>query len=737
MDKYEFKSEQEHLKQILDLLKKKRKEVEARLPGKRQNLLSARSEMWEDAPHNIRSFDDVVEFHNYNQNVYEKSKRYTDDIEELRRTDSLICSPYFGRFDFKVDGSDEYEPIYIGKYSFYSKTDTTHYIYDWRAPISSIYYEYDIGRVSYSSPGGIYHGDVGLKRQYKIKNSKIEYMFDAETTVQDEILGRILAENTDSKLKVIISSIQREQNAAIRNLTDKYVLIYGPAGSGKTSVGLHRLAYMLYHKRHLISSKNIVVLSNNGIYNSYISSILPELGEADVSRQVFSDMIKKYMPSGFKLKNYYEQADSLIDENRESRKKEIELKYSPEFISYIESYFKAFEFTLPEIVYNGNVVLSNSDFAALWDRQKREFRSFPSLLLRLYKIIKEHCENYFKANKTRLLNDIEKSSDEFLSTEKINAIYKRELDVLVSSSKKLLLTANRINSVFLLSDILKSYISKYNLDIHISKITDEFLENRILRYEDCLAIMYIRLLIGEIKPNINAYHVLIDEAQDCGFLQMCIIRKLYPNSSFTLLSDINQAVNSYTSIMSYEEMDRVFDYKLKRFYLSKSYRSSGPINMLALQLIKKYCDEDIESSYFKRSGDQPRYIVSNNFAGEIRDILDAEKPLGRITAVITRTVKEAKSLYKHFKDNEDVQLIDAPDREMKKRIMIIPAMFSKGLEFDTVIAVNCAVSTGNERLDRNMLYLICTRALHSLYIIADSQLPPMFEDCRPYLNFSC
>ena len=736
MEKYEFRAEQEHLKQILDLLKKKRKEIEARLPGKRQNLLSARSEMWEDAPHNIRSFDDVVEFHNYNQNVYEKSKRYTDDIEELRRIDALIDSPYFGRFDFKADGSDEYEPIYIGKYSFYSKTDTTHYIYDWRAPISSIYYEHDTGRVSYSSPGGVYHGDVSLKRQYNIKNSKIEYMFDAETTVQDEILGRILAENTDSKLKVIISSIQKEQNAAIRNLTDKYVLIYGPAGSGKTSVGLHRLAYMLYHKRHLVSPKNIIVLSSNGIYNSYISSILPELGEADVSRQVFSDMIKKYMPRGFKLKDYYEQADSLMDDSYESRKKEITLKYSAEFISYMESYFKAFEFVLPEIVYNGDTVLSKEDFTVLWVRQKREFRSFSSLLLRLYKIIKEHCENYFKANKSRLLNDIEKSSDEFMSTEEINAVYRRELDILISSSKKLLLNINRINSVLLLSDILRSYVGKYNSDVHISEITDEFMENKILRYEDCLAIMYIRLLTGEIKPNINAYHVLIDEAQDCNLLQMHIIRKLYPNSSFTLLSDINQAVNSYTSIMSYEEMNRVFDCQLKSFYLSKSYRSSGPINMLAFQLIRKYCSKDLENSYFKRSGSLPRYIVSNNVAGEINKILDSEKQLGRITAIITRSIKEARSLYKHFKYNEDVQLIDAPDREMKKKIMIIPAMFSKGLEFDTVIAVNCAVSAENERIDRNMLYLICTRALHNLYIIADGQLPPTFEDCRPYLDFS-
>ena len=735
MDKGERKSEQEHLIKILGLLKKKRSEIEERLPGKRQNLLSARSEMWEDAPHNIRSFDDVVEFHNYNQNVYEKSKRYSDDVEELRRTDALLSSPYFGRFDFKAEESDEYEPIYVGRYSFYNKTDTTHYIYDWRAPISSIYYEYDTGRASYSSPGGVYYGDVSLKRQFKIKNGIIEYMFDAETAVQDEILGRILAENTDSKLRVIISSIQKEQNEAIRNLTDKYVLIYGPAGSGKTSVGLHRLAYLLYHKRQLINAKNIIVLSNNGIYNSYISSILPELGENDVSRQVFSDMIKRFVPRGYKLKDYYEQADCLMDEGCEARKKEIEIKYSADFISYMDNYFKDFDFIFPEIVYKGNVILSSGEFSELWEGSGREYRNFTSVLLRLYKIIKERCENYFKSNRSRILNEIEKSSNEFLSTEEMASIYKTDLSTLIANTKKELLTRNRISGVYLLSDILKSYIVRKNLNANVFDSTEKALDDRSVRYEDSLAILYIRLLIGEIKPDINACHVLIDEAQDCNLLQMSIIRKLYPNSSFTLLADINQAVNLSAAIMEYEGINRVFDNKLRRFYLSKSYRSSGPINMLAFQLIKKYSPDGLESSYFKRSGSRPRYIATDNISGEIKKIIETEKKLDRIIAVVTRTVKEARSLYRNFQDNDDVQLIDCADSEMKKKIIFIPVMFAKGLEFDSVIAVNCAVSTGNEKLDRNMLYLVCTRALHSLYLVGNGELPPILEECRPYLDF--
>ncbi|MDR1692670.1 MAG: hypothetical protein LBR72_04870, partial [Oscillospiraceae bacterium] len=339
----------------------------------------------------IRDFDDVFTLASVEADVRHAHETYARAATALKRLKIQRDSPYFGRIDLREGG--EIETIYIGRFTLMDGESFRGVVYDWRSPVASVYYE-DAGAVRYLTPDGERAGFVTLKRQYKIEEGTLLYLFETDVAVRDELLARALAESGGDRLKVIVSTIQREQNDAIRRRADRHLVVTGPAGSGKTSVGMHRLAYLLYNGRDKLTAQNCVVVSASEVFRSYIADILPELGENDVRRVVFDELTAPFLPKGYG--GYYEQAAFLAGAAADDpRLAAIRLKYSGEFIAYCRRYFETYEFRLRDFVFRGHVVCSaEAQRGRLYTDGVRW--NFPVASARVKAYIEKACDDFFK-----------------------------------------------------------------------------------------------------------------------------------------------------------------------------------------------------------------------------------------------------------------------------------------------------------------------------------------------------
>jgi DNA helicase II / ATP-dependent DNA helicase PcrA len=557
-------------------------------------------------------------------------------------------------------------------------------------------------------------------------------MYNTNSSMHDDILGQILSNNTSDKLKVIVSSIQKEQNAAIRNPQNRFLLIYGLAGSGKTSVGLHRMAYILYHNRTTIKASDIVVLSNNAIFNSYISNILPDLGEEDAEHIVFSDLIKSVLNEEFTVENYIKQYQALEQNTAADRINAIRVKYSEHFLAFCTNYFKSYRFIVPELRYREHVIIAQEDFQKYWD--ERHFSSYRAHFDNLSEKIRQHYEEYFITNKESIKKDIIGGTDDILTDQKVAYRFEQLLEHTILSAVQKVRNVNNVDTFAQLCRVCRNYCEINGIPDTLATELEISIRAKKFLYEDALLYLLVSVLMGEVSPRTNVSHVLIDEAQDYNLIQLYIIKALYPRSYYTLLADINQAIHQITSIHRYEDFNLIFGDALQKCHLSRSYRSSGPINALAFQLIGKSggCFID-DSSYFNRDGKLPYYIVTKNFSETITKSISSLSGYNTI-GIITATAELAVDIQASLNSSITVQLITDPQDEIHNRIAVLPLILTKGLEFDVVFLVNCFSDSGREELDRHKAYLACTRALHALFILASASLPGCFDDCVPLLN---
>ena len=478
MEKEILEREFQHLEEVKEHIRIQLDEESDKLNDQQEDLIKKRREMWEECAHGVNDFDDIVDMNAYDETVRENYGHFVRKEETVRQLSYLKDVPYFGRIDFLEEGERFAEEIYIGRYGFRNKKTREYEIYDWRTPIASMFYDSGIGSASYKCPAGELRGELTCKRQYKIENGELKYCYDTNVAVQDDVLEEVLAGNTDKVLRVIIDTITAEQNMAIRQPHALNMLVTGPAGSGKTSVGMHRLAYLLYHNRENLSSEKIAVLSRNQIFSSYVSEILPELGEENVNDIMFDSLVNRGVSNEYKKRDYYEQVEYLLKHKEGSlRTQAIELKYSERFIAYLKENKDKFR-------------EKHTDFDTVLE--------FYLYLLRKYtKDTQPEIYNYTK-NQVR-----------------IGKIY----------------------------------------------------------YEDMLIVSFLRILLGAIKPMSEISHVVVDEAQDYNYLQLQIIRMIYPKAHFTILADANQAIHPLTSTTDMKKMAEIFttQYGIKEVVLSKSY----------------------------------------------------------------------------------------------------------------------------------------------------------------------
>lgn len=741
---FEWQQENEWLKNVLKEARKQLNEKCDFNEKAKKEAIETQKELWEEVGSIsiANELDQLADFMTY-INVMKRQKMSYGFIEKLKeKYKKMILSPYFGRIDFIEKGDKKAEKYYIGLSNLVDD-DYDVLVYDWRAPVSSMFYDYEIGGAEYKCPEGIISGEVTLKRQYKISNGEIEYMFDSNLKIDDEILQEILGKSTDSKMKAIVTTIQREQNKVIRNEEYKNLIVQGPAGSGKTSIALHRVAYLLYKHRHEITSQNIVIFSPNQIFNDYISNVLPQLGEDNMLQTTFQEYMQKALGCDLKKENYYDMMEYILTSKDKptykNRIRNIKFKSSIEFIDILKqyvTYVEKMERNFTNIVFRGKLIISSRDLNELFYKDysylplKRRIRKIKERILFLLK-------PYEKERIREVAAELENSGGFIDRVE----LVEKSIGIVRDEMKDIYSEINRMTE-FDLDDIYKklfenlelfiknSDTENYNKEIdEIKNYTLQNLDAKQLYYEDQPPLLYLKGALGDIPKTSEIKYVIIDEAQDYTPLQYEIFYQLFKSASITMLGDLNQSINPFMNINDYNNISHIFPRDNTCIMnLTKSYRSTVEITKFSRMLLNK----EITDEPVARHGDKPLvfgFPQKETIRTRILQDIKTYKEKGyKSIGIITRTKKEVDEVYSFLKDKVQIKAIISDDEEYVNGTVLIPAYLAKGLEFDVVIIYNA----GNENYcceeERLLLYTACTRALHILCVYYSGKCTPLLQE---------
>lgn len=729
---YEWNFENQWLQEVLKEVKKQFDEKHNFKEKFRKETLETQKQLWEDvgSVSVTNGLDQIVDFMEFitAMKIQKRRHEFTRKLEE--KYEKMLLSPYFSRIDFTEEGKEMPEKYYIG-ISNLINDDFDFLVYDWRAPISSMFYDYEVGKAGYTCPEGLINGNLTLKRQYKINNGKLEYMFDSNIKIDDEMLQDILAKSSDSKMKAIVTTIQREQNQIIRNEEYKNLIVQGPAGSGKTSVALHRIAYLLYKHREKILPQNILIFSPNNIFNDYISDVLPQLGEDNMSQTTFKEYMHKALGNEIIKEEYCEMMEYILDSKKEDiykeRVKSIKFKSSKQFISILKEYVNYLESVnrkFRDIVFKDNLIISAKEIEELFFM---DYRNMP-LKRRLEKLrerILYLLEPYEKGRIGEVTKDI-KEYDNYVDDEEIikqsKSIVKNEIEKIHSEIYEM----TEFNIIDIYKKLFENieYFSKISNieydkeDINEVKIyTLEMLKYKKINYEDQHVFLYLKGALGDILKISEIKYVIIDEAQDYTPLQYEILYNLFRNANITILGDLNQSINPFMNLGNYENILDIFSKDDTCIInLTKSYRSTIEIT----EFSKRLLNNNINYESVARSGDKPvvfGFSNENNIKEQLLKDIKIYKEQGyKSIGIITKTIKEAQDVHNFLKDKVHVNALLNDEDEYVNDTLVIPSFLAKGLEFDVVLIYNAGDKNYNCEEERLLFYTACTRALHILRI---------------------
>ena len=596
-------------------------------------------------------------------------------IEYYKRLKQIEKKPYFASIVFKSDDG-EINNIYLSL-TYLKDKHMNNILYDWRSPICSLFYDYETGPCEYTAPGGIIKGELKRKRQYTIQNNKLLNIFDNSLNIDDEFLQLVLAEDSTDYMKNVVNTIQKEQNTVIRDLDNNNLIVNGIAGSGKTTVALHRIAFLLYRIKNL-SSNNILIFSPNNIFTDYIKEVLPSLGEKNTLQTTFDEYMS-YQIEDYKEVETYTNFLRRYYSNEEMNTDLIEYKQSDEIIgnidAFITNYVSKAEFTT-----NITEGLINKVSKEELNELLKRYDKFP-LFERIDSIGEKLSEKFYKGSH-------------------------KKKPTFIKSLKK---SSNFNNSII---DIMKMFYqsdySKYKLD---DKVLKNMFNNNIINYEDALIYTYIKGLLYGFNYEGDIKQVVIDEAQDYNYLQYLIISKIFKKADFTILGDINQNINPYYKYDNLQKIGSVFNGDTKYIELLKTYRSSPEIVAFTNKILKLNHVSAIRHSTNKEVVIRKDTDLKYSLIDDINRLQDIYNSI----AIITKDENESNKLYNLLKDDTNVSIVDSETKNYNRRLLIIPAYLAKGLEFDSVIVYNDRDNTYRKN-ERNLLYVACTRAQHELFI---------------------
>lgn len=681
-----LEEEKKYLESVIKLLKQKLSTFDGKITDHKDDISKSNEYLWENIyeldPEEIASMREVVT----------SSVSVGNNMLKLRNNIMrLIPSPYFGRIDFKNINDKEAKPVYIGLYNFMHDSQSSPVIYDWRAPISGMFYDYELGNASYESPTGIIEGTILIKRQYRIRNSKIEYMIESGIAINDSILQQELSASSNNKMKGIVATIQREQNRIIRNETARTLIIQGAAGSGKSSIALHRAAFLLYRQKDKLTSKNILIISPNKVFADYISNVLPSLGEERISEVSFDDIAKKELKGICQYQTFFEQVEELALNKGKELAERIKYKSSNEILSQIKSY----------------ITKQKSQVF------KPKAITIATLTIPASFIIQE----YYKYSRL---------TEEDKEVELANCIQhkvERELRIKLPTDEKRRIR-NEVRSMFQKETIQKLYENFYTF-LGRPELFKKLDTNKI-EFSDVFPLIYMKMLYLGYKEFSFVKHLIVDEMQDYTPVQYNVISLMFKCDK-TILGDSYQAVTPYSS--SVESISKVFP-DAECIYLKRSYRSTFEIIKFAQNIIK---DKDIipyerhgaDVKIYKETTQDKQIECINNIIEDLRS-KNAFKNIG----IICKTQHQAQSIYSKLSSLcKNVYLLDEESRSFINGTVVSSIHMSKGLEFDAVIVPDASNENYNNDMDRNLLYIACTRAMHYLCLTYTNEPTVFIKNC--------
>ncbi len=671
--KNDFEHEQKYLDETLDVIRKQIGDKETTCEQGIDYVHKLSKYHWQ-----YYSEMDEIERANSRYDVNFNAKLTNAELSRLKKLRKAYDNPYFGKIDLDIDG--EKEEIYVGLIQIMENFENV--VTDWRSPIASLFYNSRLGNTSYKAPMGMISCNLEQRKQIKIKNGKIKRILGSDLYINDDELQEVLSKSSSGKMKNIVSTIQEEQNEIIRNLKDDKILVQGCAGSGKTSVALHRLAYLLYNDQKS-TSENMLILSPSDTFSSYISNVLPELGEDNVMQTTFSDFANSFVYKFNKIESFTEFISRYyedINSNEENRMNAF--KFSKEYKEALDKYIKRLtnSYRFKEDFSYGGLTIPNS---------------YMNDIL-----------NSFSNDKTSLQDRIELIADDIIH------LYKDKKSLSKTALKKQIA-----------KDLIKPAFDPriaYNRFLESEEFISAFgnsgkkLNIKLLEYPDLLGLLYLNFEMMGYPNNDIIHHLVIDEVQDYVPLQMEMISKMFSGATITALGDCNQTINPYHKYDSLEEIKNIIGVSTKYLELNKAYRSSPEI----MGYVKEVIDNE-KITAVRDSQNIPVKIKEVDkkdiFSTLVSDILNLKANGFEKICVITKSNKEAKAIYESLKDKIDNVEVLTDMLEYKDHVFVSASYLAKGLEFDAVINYNNQDNPYEEN-DKYLYYVACTRAQHNLTV---------------------
>lgn len=744
--------EQKRVDSVVQEINKKEEKLLAKAGSLKESIVDLRKNFWQEVTVNLDEPDDVIETQaslKQQAELLAERERFHGGIgKELKMLQRLKDSPYFGRIDFKEDSEEETDEIYIGIASLMDQEEENFLIYDWRAPISSLYYDFSPGEAYYHTLDNKIAGEITLKRQFMIRQGEIKGMFDTGVTIGDSLLQAALGNNASTTMKSIVTTIQKEQNKIIRNEHSNLLVVQGVAGSGKTSAVLQRIAYLLYRFRGSLNSDNLLLFSPNPLFSSYIANVLPELGESNISQTTFLHFLQEGIEKNIIVESPFEQMENILTNKDEAsltiRKINMRIKSSLEFKEELDHYLSSL---LSEGIQFRNITFQNSVLIS----KEAITEHFYSLDNNIAIPNRMEIVSKWILQELRTHQEKEKSKDwvmeqvELLDKEDfLQAYYKNQLvDEDDFSLEEDILREEVVKRQFApIRKLVKRYAFVHTLATYrqmfikwkphilidewenIRGLTVSNLDKKFLTWEDAAPYRYFRGKIIGDKAHRAIRHLFIDEAQDYSAFQYAFIKELFPYTRMTLLGDINQAIYTYASSDN-PLVPESLDEKHERILLTKSYRSTKQI----VEFTKKFAPGGEIIEPFEREGEIPQIINldhKENLAETIiQSITELTAKNYESIAIICKTLEESNQVHTLLQDRIDVKQLTEETYSFEKGIVTLPVYLAKGIEFDAVIIPDASHNHYNQKSDRTLFYTACTRAMHNLRLIYSDE-PCMF-----------
>ena len=678
--------ERRYLEQVLERLRQHRQILQEQIDAADERVLEMKRQLWQE-----QADMDGKELISSRSSVDDEMDRGQEIIWEAQRMDKLIQSPYFGRIDFWEEGTEGPQPIYLGIHAFEDEKRRENLIYDWRAPISSMFYDFESGPAFFTAPMGVIRGEIGLKRQYRIVKSHMEYMIESAMNINDEVLQKELSRSSDEKMKNIVATIQKEQNRIIRDENAKVLIIQGSAGSGKTSIALHRVAFLLYRYKQELNSRNILILSPNKVFGSYISNVLPELGEENILEMSFEEMAQDLLGKKLKFQTFAQQVAELLamDEEEEAAQAAVErirYKATIDFVRELDAFLQKADrdFFQPQDLELGPLKIDADELDWLYMGLSR----LP-IRQRLQKIATDLIARYKRTHQQalspQLCRELKQRIKGFYPHSSAEGLYKRFWE---EAGKP-------------------QFYQKAG-------------KNR-LEFSDVFPLLYVKLFYeGSDRAYQSIKHLLIDEMQDYTPIQYAVVSKIF-DCKMTILGDAHQSVNPYSS-SSVEKIQPFFQ-GATAVELCRSYRSTIEITRFAGKI-----HENKKLIPVERHGEEPQLHACWDDAEQLETILSLihkwENSSYTTLGIITKSQPEAEELHEALKNRyPQLQLLSFDSSSFEEGMIITSAHMAKGLEFDQVIIPNADSSNFHNDLDNSLLYIAATRAMHKLDLTRIGELP--------------